>query len=265
MRARLFVCLHSPFPLLSLSRRSSLHPRPTWLCTSPRPYVQLTHPEWAKSAAIYQMNLRQFTQEGTFRAAEKELPRLKQLGIGIIWLMPIHKIGALHRKGTLGSPYAVQDYYSVNPEFGTLDDLKHFVAAAHALGLHVILDWVGNHTAWDNVLVSQHPDWYARNWKGAFTPTPWWDWDDIIDLDYSKPALRQYMTEAMLYWVKTADVDGYRCDAAGFVPLDFWMRPGARWTPSSPRSGLPSGSRATWKLAPLTCSTAGAGTTPCAT
>ena len=86
----------------------------------------------------------------------------------------------------------------------------------------MILDWVGNHTAWDNILVTQHPDWYARNWKGEFTPTPWWDWDDIIDLDYSKPTLRQYMTEAMLYWVRTADVDGYRCDAAGFVPLDFW-------------------------------------------
>ena len=104
----------------------------------------------------------------------------------------------------IGSPYAVQDYYSVNSEFGSLDDLKHFVAAAHALGLHAILDWVANHTAWDNVLVTQHREWYARNRKGDFSPTPWWDWDDIIDLDYSKPALRQYMTEAMLYWVKTA-------------------------------------------------------------
>lgn len=188
----------------------------------PQPYVQLNHPEWVKTASIYQMNLRQFTQDGTFQAAEKELPRLKDLGVGIVWLMPIHKIGQSHRKGTLGSPYAIQDYYSVNPEFGTLDDLKHFVATAHHLGLHVILDWVGNHTAWDNVLVTQHPEWYARNWKGDFTPTPWWDWDDIIDLDYSKPALREYMTKAMLYWVKVADIDGYRCDAAGFVPLDFW-------------------------------------------
>ncbi len=188
----------------------------------PKPYVQLTHPEWTKSAAIYQVNLRQFTPEGTFVAAEKELPRLKDLGIGIVWLMPIHKIGAAHRKGTLGSPYAVQDYYSVNPEFGTLDDLKHFVATSHGLGLHLILDWVGNHTAWDNVLVKQHPEWYVRNWKGDLTPTPWWDWEDIIDLDYTKPALREYMTKAMLYWVKTADIDGYRCDAAGFVPLDFW-------------------------------------------
>lgn len=188
----------------------------------PQPYVTLTHPEWVKSASIYQLNLRQFTPEGTFRAAEKDLPRLKELGVGIVWLMPIHPIGKLHRKGSLGSPYAVQDYYGVNPEFGTLDDLKHFVSAAHALGLHVILDWVANHTAWDSVLVQQHPDWYTRNWKGDFMPTPWWDWDDIIDLDYAKPALRKYMTDAMLYWIKTADIDGYRCDAAGFVPLDFW-------------------------------------------
>ena len=221
MRARLFGCLIALFASVQLSAQPPAA-SPGLAVYQPKPYVQLKHPDWAKSAAIYQINLRQFTPEGTFRAAEKDLPRLKQLGIGIIWLMPIHKIGALHRKGSLGSPYAVEDYYSVSPEFGTLDDLKRFVAAAHALGLHVILDWVGNHTAWDNVLVTQHPDWYARNWKGEFTPTPWWDWDDIIDLDYSKPALRQYMTEAMLYWVKTADVDGYRCDAAGFVPLDFW-------------------------------------------
>jgi glycosidase len=125
-------------------------------------------------------------------------------------------------KGTLGSPYSVRDYYSVNHEFGTLDDLKHFVTAAHAQGFHVILDWVANHTAWDNPLVQQHPEWYQRDWKGDFRPTPWFDWTDIINLDYRQPGLRKYMTESMKYWVTEADVDGYRCDVAGFVPVDFW-------------------------------------------
>jgi len=188
----------------------------------PVPYVKLHHPDWVKNATIYQINTRQFTTEGTFRAAEAQLPRLKALNIDILWLMPIHEIGLKHRKGPLGSPYAVRDYYSVNPEFGTLADLKHFVAAAHALGMHVILDWVANHTAWDNVLVAQHPEWYQRDWKGSFRPTPWWDWSDIINLDYHQPGLRRYMTGALKYWVQEADVDGYRCDVAGFVPLDFW-------------------------------------------
>ena len=188
----------------------------------PDPYVKITHPEWTKNATIYQLNTRQFTKEGTFRAAESHLPRLKALGVDILWLMPVHEIGIKNRKGSLGSPYSVKDYYSVNPELGTVEDLKHFVRAAHELGFHVILDWVANHTAWDNNLVSEHPEWYTRDWKGDFHPTSWWDWEDIIDLDYQQPALRKYMTEAMKYWVFKVDIDGYRCDVAGFVPTDFW-------------------------------------------
>lgn len=188
----------------------------------PVPYVQLKHPEWTRNATIYQINTRQFTAEGTLRAAEAQLPRIKALNVDIVWLMPIHPIGEKNRKGGLGSPYAVRDYLAVNPELGTLDDLRHFVATAHALGLHVILDWVANHTAWDNALALQHPDWYKHDWKGAFRPTLWWDWSDIIDLDYNQPGLRKYMTDALKYWVKVADVDGYRCDVAGFVPVDFW-------------------------------------------
>jgi glycosidase len=188
----------------------------------PQSAVRITHPEWTKHAAIYQINTRQFTPEGTFRAAAAQLPRLKALGVTIIWLMPIHEIGVQNRKGTLGSPYAVRDYYSVNPEFGTPDDLREFVRAAHDLGLYVILDWVANHTAWDNVLVAEHPEWYVRDWKGDFRPTPWWDWEDVIDLDFDQPGLRAYMTEAMKYWVAEFDIDGYRCDVAGFVPTDFW-------------------------------------------
>lgn len=189
---------------------------------TPKPYVQIAHPEWTRNAVIYQINTRQFTPEGTFVAAQKQLPRLKALGVDILWLMPIHPIGDKNRKGTLGSPYAVKDYYGVNAEFGTKAELKAFIDAAHAQGMKVILDWVANHTAWDNPLHVEHPDWYVKNWKGANQPTPWWDWSDIIDLDYSKPELRQYMTEALKYWVREMGIDGYRCDVAGYVPIDFW-------------------------------------------
>lgn len=188
----------------------------------PVPFVRIAHPEWSKNATVYQINTRQFTPEGTFRAAERELPRLKDLGADILWLMPVHPIGEVNRKGRLGSPYAVRDYFGVNPEFGDLDDLRNFVGVAHDLGMKVILDWVANHTAWDNALVTEHPEWYLRDWKGDFCPTPWWDWDDIIDLDYATPELREYMTGAMTYWVREVDVDGFRCDVAGFVPTDFW-------------------------------------------
>ncbi len=188
----------------------------------PKPFVKISHPEWTKQAVIYQINTRQFTPEGTFAAAQRELPRLKAVGVDILWLMPIHPIGEQNRKGSLGSPYAVKDYLGVNPEFGTKADFKAFVDAAHNQGMKVILDWVANHTAWDNPLHKDHPDWYEKDWKGANRPTPWWDWSDIIDLDYSKPGLRQYMTGAMTYWVREFGVDGYRCDVAGYVPLDFW-------------------------------------------
>jgi len=188
----------------------------------PEPYVTLENPEWTKNAVIYQINTRQFSEEGTFEAVMKELPRIKDLGADILWLMPIHKIGEKNRKGTLGSPYSVKDYYSVNPEFGTLDDFKVFVERAHELGMYVIIDWVANHTAWDNYLTEKHPDWYERDWKGDFRPTPWWDWTDIIDLDFSVPEVREYMTEAIKYWVEEVGVDGFRADVAGFVPVDFW-------------------------------------------
>ena len=188
----------------------------------PEPYVKLSHPQWTRDAAIYQLNVRQFSAAGTFAAAEAELPRIAALGARIIWLMPIHEIGQKNRKGSLGSPYSVRDYYSVNPEFGTEADFASFVDRAHELGLFVILDWVANHTAWDNDLVTTHPDWYERDWNGEFMPTPWWDWSDIIDLDYDVPELRQYMRDAMAYWVREFGVDGFRCDVAGYVPLDFW-------------------------------------------
>lgn len=188
----------------------------------PDPYGKVVHPDWSRNAIMYQINTRQFTPEGTFAAAEKELPRLKELGVDILWLMPINPIGEKNRKGSLGSPYSVKDYFAINPEFGTEEDFRSFVKAIHHQGMKVIVDWVANHTAWDNQLAVEHPDWYTKNFEGDFMPTAWWDWDDIIDLDYSSEELREYMTKALKYWVKEFDIDGYRCDVAGFVPTDFW-------------------------------------------
>ncbi len=200
----------------------------------PRPATEVVHPAWCRDAVLYQVNTRQFTAEGTFTAATKELSRLATLGIGIVWLMPVHEVGLERRKGTLGSPYAVRDHYSVSEELGTLDDLRELVTTAHDLGLRVILDWVANHTAWDHPLVTEHPEWYLRDTDGSMRPTPWWDWDDIVELDYSQPGLRRWMTEAMAYWVRELDVDGFRCDVAGFVPTDFWETVRAELTAIKP-------------------------------
>ena len=188
----------------------------------PKNYVELTTPEWVKNATLYELNIRQFSQEGTLLAIIPELPRLKSLGIDIIWLMPIHPIGEVHRKGSLGSYYAVKDYWAVNPEFGSKEDLKTLIDAIHQQGMYVILDWVANHTSWDNKMVTDHPEWYMRSRKNTFQSTRWRDYDDIIELDYRNPELRRYMTVVMKYWLMEFDIDGYRCDIASFVPLDFW-------------------------------------------
>lgn len=187
-----------------------------------REYVELKHPEWTKNATLYEVNIRQFTPEGNFKAFEAHLPRLKDLGVDILWLMPIHPIGEKNRKGKMGSYYSVKDYLAVNPEFGTMDEFKALVKKIHDMGMYVILDWVANHSAWDNLLVVQHPEWYTKTREGAFQPTPWYDWDDVIDFDYNQPGLRKYMTDAFKFWVKETGIDGYRCDVAGFIPVDFW-------------------------------------------
>ena len=188
----------------------------------PKEYVEITHPEWSKNATIYEVNVRQYTPEGTFKAFENHLPRLKKMGVDIIWLMPIHPIGEKNRKGTLGSYYSVKDFYGINPEFGTMKDFQHLVDKIHSMGMYVIIDWVGNHSAWDNPLATQHPNWYSKTREGNFQPTPWYDWDDVIDFDYDNPDLRKYMTDALKYWVKETNIDGYRADVAGFIPTDFW-------------------------------------------
>lgn len=189
-------------------------------------------PEWAKNATIYEVNTRQFSVDGNFKAVEAQLPRLKEMGVDIVWFMPIYPISQKNKKGSLGSPYSVADFKAVNPAYGTIADFKALVNRAHALGLRVILDWIPNHTGWDHVWTKQHPDWYTRvNGKmiapidpKTNKPT---DWDDVVDLDYNNPAMRKGMIEAMQYWIKECDIDGYRCDVAGFVPNDFWaeLRP----------------------------------------
>ena len=181
----------------------------------------VAHPEWAAHATIYEVNVRNFTPAGTFRAFEAHLPRLAVMGIGIVWLMPVHPIGEVGRKGSLGSPYAVRDYFAVSPEFGTLEDLRQLVQAAHALGMKVLLDWVANHTSRDNALIAEHPDWYQHDAAGQLVP-PVADWTDVVALDYGNREMRSYMTEALAWWLREIDIDGYRCDVAGLVPTDFW-------------------------------------------
>lgn len=184
------------------------------------PATKINHPGWSRNAVIYEVNLRQFTDEGTLQAFDKELPRLKELGVDILWFMPIHPISEKNRKGTLGSYYAVRDYKDVNPEFGTLDDFRNTVKKAHELGMKVILDWVPNHSGCDNVWVEEHPDWYARDEKGEmFGP---YDWTDVFKFDYSNPSMRAGMIDALKFWLTDAGIDGFRCDVAGEVPTDFW-------------------------------------------
>lgn len=188
----------------------------------------MQHVGWSHNANIYEVNIRQYTPEGTFKAFLPHLQRLKSMGVDIIWLMPIQPIGQKNRKGTLGSYYAVRDYTAVNPEFGTLDDLKQLVKQAHGLGMHVIIDWVANHTAFDNPWTTAHKDWYLHDEKGEIYPVTYTDggqtehWTDVTGLDYNNRGLWKGMTDAMLYWVREADVDGFRCDVAGKVPTPFW-------------------------------------------
>jgi glycosidase len=185
-------------------------------------------PEWIRNQTIYEINVRQYSAAGTFAAVEADLPRIRDLGVGVLWFMPIHPIGEHNRKGPLGSPYAVRDYYGVNPEFGTAADFKKLVDAAHAQGFRVVLDWVGNHTAWDNALVKEHPDYYVRDAKGSFVPPLGFDWTDVIQLDFSNHAVWDYETNALAYWIEKFGVDGFRCDFSTGVPTPFWDEVSAR-------------------------------------
>jgi glycosidase len=190
--------------------------------TDPSAITQpIGHAEWSRNAVIYEMNIRQFTDQGTFNAATESLEELREMGVGIIWLMPIHPIGELNRKGSLGSYYSVRDYKGLNPEFGNEDDFRRFVSTAHSLGMKVIIDWVANHTAWDHPWTDSNPEWYTKDENGNFVP-PVEDWSDVIDLNFENVDLHEAMIDALEYWVREFDIDGYRCDVADMVPIEFW-------------------------------------------
>jgi glycosidase len=201
----------------------------------------LEHPEWSKNATVYEVNIRQHTPEGTFSAFQSDLPRIKSLGVDILWLMPIHPIGELNRKGgenlnnymvqpgspSLGSPYSAKNYYEVNPAFGDLDDLRNLVSGAHDLGMKVILDWVANHTAFDSEWTLSNRSFFLLDDAGNLQPPTGTDWWDVTQLDWDKGlenGLFDAMADAMEFWIAEADIDGYRCDVAGKVPTQFWNK-----------------------------------------
>ncbi len=180
-------------------------------------------PDWVTTTNIYEVNLRQYTKEGTFKAFARHLPRLKDMGVEVIWFMPVTPISTKNRKGTLGSYYACSSYVQTNPEFGTMDEFKSLVQQIHGLGMKVIIDWVANHTGWDHEWTVAHPEYYSKNADGTFKP-PVENWEDVIHLNFNNPALREAMIDAMKFWVEECDIDGFRCDMAMLVPLYFWLQ-----------------------------------------
>ena len=185
-------------------------------------------PDWHKNATIYEVNLRHYTQEGTFASFENEVPRLKEMGVDILWFMPIHEVSMEKRKGELGSPYAVTDYKGVNPDYGTMDDFKSMLKVIHDNGMRCIIDWVPNHTGWDSQWITDHPDWYTQDEEGnIIDPIDYntgesWGWTDVADLNYDNQEMRQAMIDAMRFWVNEIGIDGFRVDVAHGVPVDFW-------------------------------------------
>jgi glycosidase len=200
------------------------------LIAVPATAQQHPHQEWTRNASIYEVNIRQYTPEGTIAAFEKHLPRLKKMGVKILWIMPVQPIGKANRKGTMGSYYSIADYTAVNPEFGTAADFNRLVKTAHRLKMKVILDWVANHTAWDHPWITAHPDWYKKDAKGELVSYNFDNgreieyWTDVVGLDYRVPAVWDAQIAAMKYWVREHDIDGFRADVASLMPIPFWQR-----------------------------------------
>ena len=185
-------------------------------------------PDWVKNEVIYEINVRQYSTAGTFAAVEADLARIHDLGVRVLWFMPIHPIGKQNRKGELGSYYAVQDYTGINPEFGDLADWKHLVSTAQAMGFRIVMDWVANHTAWDHPWTQTHPEYYARNGDGSFVPPFGFDWTDVIQINFNNRGVWQAQIDAMKFWINETGVDGFRCDYATGVPTAFWNEVGAQ-------------------------------------
>ncbi len=178
-------------------------------------------PGFLKSSNMYEVNIRQYTPEGTFNAFAAHLPRLKDMGVEILWLMPIHPIGMVNRKGTLGSYYSIQNFEAVNREFGTVEDFKNLVEKVHALGMKIIIDWVANHTSWDNVWTKTNPEFFKQDEHGNFKSP--FDWDDVVQLNHDNIGQQKAMITAMKYWITNVDIDGFRADMAHLIPLPFWI------------------------------------------
>ena len=176
--------------------------------------------DWVRSGIVYEVNTRNFSERGDFDGVTDRLDEIARLGATVVWLMPVHPIGMLHRKGTFGSPYSVRDFYAIDPSFGVVADLRRLIARAHSLGMRVIIDIVANHAAWDSVMM-EHPEFWKRDASGAIV-SPVADWADVAALNYESRALRDYMIEMLSYWLREFDLDGFRCDVAGMVPTDFW-------------------------------------------
>jgi alpha-amylase len=179
-------------------------------------------PNWVSNTNIYEVNLRQYTKEGTFQAFSKHLPRLKDMGVEVIWFMPVTPISIKNRKGTLGSYYACSSYVQTNPEFGTIEEFQQLVEQIHSLGMKVIIDWVANHTGWDHEWTVAHPEYFTKNADGTFKP-PVENWEDVIHLNFNSVEMRMAMIDAMKFWVDECNIDGFRCDMAMLVPLNFWL------------------------------------------
>lgn len=184
------------------------------------PVQQSTYPQWITQSNIYEVNVRQYTPEGTFAAFSNHLPRLREMGVDVLWFMPISPISVVDRKGALGSYYAIADYTAVNPEFGSLDDWKALVKKAQGMGFKIIIDWVANHTGADNRWIKSNPDFYIADAQGKLQYA--FDWSDTRDLNYWNPVLRDSMIHAMKFWVTETGIDGFRCDVAAEVPRFFW-------------------------------------------
>jgi alpha-amylase len=177
-----------------------------------------------KDVVMYEVNIRAFSSEGTFKGVENRLDSIQSLGVNVLWLMPIHPIGILKNAGDLGSPYSVRNYREVSTEYGTLTDLQNLVKTAHSKGIAVIIDWVANHTAWDNPWINDHENWYTKDGSGKITIPAGTNWADVADLDYTNIIMRRFMISAMKYWILKANIDGFRCDYADGVPSDFWSQ-----------------------------------------
>jgi len=182
--------------------------------------VNFKQVQWVDTISIYEVNIRQYTPEGTFKAFQNHLPRIQAMGMDVLWLMPITTISTEGRKGNLGSYYACSSYTKINPEFGNEQDLIDLIGLAHQLGMKVMIDWVANHTGRKHEWMQNHPDWFSRDEAGNFTERN--GWDDVVDLNYNNHEMRAALIGAMQFWVQSFKIDGFRCDMAHLVPLDFW-------------------------------------------